>query len=71
MKDKLKRTGALLLVIVMLALVGLTLYFAVTGSPYFMASMTAMFTLPLLVYSYMFIYRLMKGEDREEKKKDS
>lgn len=63
MKNKIKRTGAFLLVIIIIALVILTLYLAVTGSEYFMASLIAMFMFPLLIYSYMFIYRILHKDD--------
>lgn len=62
---KLKRILALLLVIFLIAMVFVTLYCAVTGSPYFMASLFTILGLPLLIYAYMFIYRLVK--DREDK----
>ena len=64
MKNKLKRVFALLLVVIMLGLVLLTLYLAITGSRYFMASLVSMFLLPILLYTYMFIYRLMH-DDKE------
>ena len=63
MKNNLKRISALLLVLLLIGLVFLTLYLAVTGSPYFMASMVSMFMVPILIYSYMFIYRLIHKED--------
>lgn len=63
MKEKIKRILALILVIIMVALVFLTLFFAITGSPYFFASLIAMFMVPILVYSYMFIYRLLKKDE--------
>lgn len=66
----LKRIGAMILVIIMLALVILTLFLAVTGSRYFMASMTAMLTFPLLIYAYMFIYRLVKSDSETEDEQD-
>ena len=66
----LKRIGAMILVIIMLALVILTLFLAVTGSRYFMASMTAMLTFPLLIYVYMFIYRLVKSDSETEDEQD-
>lgn len=62
---KIKQILALLLVVFLIAMVFVTLYFAVTGSPYFMASLFTMLGLPLLIYAYMFIYRLMK--ERENK----
>ena len=69
MKTKLKRIAALALVVIMLGLVVLTLFLAVTGSRYFMASMVSMLVLPVLVYAYMLIYRVMHGEDEKKKKK--
>lgn len=60
---KIKRVLALLLVIFLVAMVFITLYCAVTGSRYFMASLFTMLGLPLLIYAYMFIYRLMKDKN--------
>ena len=63
---KVKRIAALLIVIFLIAMVFVTLYCAITGSPYFMASLFKMLALPLLIYAYMFIYRIVK--DKNEKK---
>lgn len=60
---KIKQLFAFIAVIIIIGLVFLTLYCAVTGSPYFMASLIAMFFVPILLYSYMFIYRLLKGNE--------
>lgn len=57
---KLKRILALLLVVFLIGMVFLTLYLAVTGSRYFMASLITTLGLPLLLYVYMFMYRIMK-----------
>ena len=67
---RLKRIAALLLVIILVGLVFLTLYCVVTGSRYFMASLMTTLLLPVLLYAYMFIYRLLKknGEENEQKK---
>ena len=62
MMNKIKRTAALLLAVSMLGLVVLTLYLAVTGSPYFLASMVSMIILPVLVYAYMLVYRVLRGD---------
>ena len=62
---KIKRILALLLVIFLIAMVFVTLYCAVTGSPYFMASLFVMLGLPLLIYAYMFIYRIVKDKDEK------
>ena len=63
---KVKRIAALLMVIFLIAMVFVTLYCAITGGPYFMASLFTMLALPLLIYAYMFIYRIVK--DKNEKK---
>lgn len=62
---KIKRILALLLVIFLIAMVFVTLYCAVTGSPYFMASLFVMLGLPLLIYAYMFVYRIVKDKDEK------
>ncbi len=59
---KIKQIAALLIVIFLVVMVFVTLYCAVTGSPYFMASLFVMLGLPLLIYAYLFIYRIMKKE---------
>ena len=59
--NKLKRAAALLVVVLLAGLVVFTLYCAVTGSAYFLASLVATLVLPVLLYAYLFIYRLMKG----------
>ena len=63
---KVKRIAALLIVIFLIAMVFVTLYCAIKGCTYFMASLFTMFALPLLIYAYMFIYRIVK--DKNEKK---
>ena len=60
---KIKRAAAMILVILLIGLVFLTLYFAITGSLYFMASMFSMLALPLLFYAYLFIYRMMNKDE--------
>ena len=66
MKKSIKRALALVLVIIMIGLVLLTLYFAITGSRYFMASMVSMLILPILIYSYMFIYKLIHKDPDDQ-----
>lgn len=63
--NQLKRIMALLLVLLLVGLVFLTIYFAVTGSPYFMASMYTMLALPLLLYAFWFVYKMVHHEDEE------
>ena len=61
-----KRILALLLAAFLLAMVFVTLYLAVTGSRYFMSSLFVTLGFPLLLYAYLFIYRLIKGRDEKD-----
>lgn len=61
-----KRILALLLAVFLLAMVFVTLYLAVTGSRYFMASLFVTLGFPMLLYAYLFIYRLIKGRDGKD-----
>ena len=61
-----KRILALLLAVFLLAMVFVTLYLAVTGSRYFMASLFVTLGFPLLLYAYLFISRLIKGRDEKD-----
>lgn len=72
-RNKWVRIGAFFLVCVLVGMVCLTLFFAITGSPYFMASLIATLFFPLLLYAYMYIYRLFKGKEEGdiEKKEQS
>lgn len=67
---KLKQIGALLLVVILVALVLLTFYFAVTGSRYFMASLVVTLVFPVLLYAYMLVYRIVKKNGQEEESAD-
>ena len=53
MKENIKRILALALVIFLVAMVFVTLYLAVTGSPYFMGSLYVTLGLPLLIYAFL------------------
>ena len=65
MKQILAFTGVILIV----GLVFLTLYFAFTGNRFFMASLFCMFMIPLMLYVYMFVYRMVNGESEKEDEK--
>ena len=58
-------------VVIVVGMILVTLFFAVTGSPWFMASMLLTLTLPLLIYAYLFIYRLVKGDPGSGNRPDS
>ncbi len=68
---KFQRLLAMAGVVILFAMVILTLILAIIGSPYFKASMYATLTLPLLMYAFLFIYRLMKGSSEEDRKPGS
>lgn len=72
---KLKRTLALLLVIFLLSLYLLSFLGALTASPYshglFMASIYSTVVVPVLLYAYMLIYRVLKKDPEKDNKKES
>ena len=61
----LQRILAILGVAALLGLVVLTLYFALTGSPYFMASLFAMIVVPVFIYGYMVILRILSSSQKK------
>ena len=69
MMKRFQRVVALLGVAVILLLVVLTLFFGITGSRYFMGTMLTMFFVPILLWSYFFIYNMAKKKDEQDSKK--
>ena len=65
MKNTLKRIGAILLIILLLACVVLTLVFTVTGSKNFLGMLMITLLLPVLLWVYMFFYKLLKDRSNE------
>ena len=65
MKNTLKRIGAILLIILLLACVVLTLVFAVTGSKNFLGMLMITLLLPVLLWVYMFFHKLLKDRSNE------
>jgi len=57
-----QRILALAGVVILVGMILVTLVLAIMGSPHFMASLILTITLPLLIYAYLFIYRLLKGD---------
>lgn len=73
MMNKVKRIIALLLVIGLFALYGLTLFFAITDQTgtlqYLKASIVATVIIPALMWAYSFIYRTFgRGKKPEDEK---
>lgn len=74
--QKMKRIGALIVVVLLLSLYGITLYAGLTASPnskgLLMASLYTTIMVPLLLYAYILVYKLLKkrGEEEAKKRKD-
>lgn len=68
-----KRIGAIFLVILLLSLYGLTLYAGFTASPNYqsllMASIYSTTMIPIMLYAYMLVYKLLKKRAEEEARK--
>ena len=62
-----KRIFALIAVIFLLSLIGLTVYAALTSSPnshaLFQACLYSIVVIPIMIYAYMLVYRLVKKND--------
>lgn len=71
---KIKRIFALIAVILLVALYGSTVVFALSDSPnatyLFKASIFCTVIIPVLLYSYILVYRIF-GRKKEEKPSDS
>lgn len=69
----LRRILAIIGIILLLALYGSTLVFALIGNPdsmlLFRAAVIATIIVPVLLWAYTFIYRLLKGQDDEDSSK--
>lgn len=67
---KFQRILALLGVILLLAMYGSTLVFALSGSPdtrgWLMASLYCTIVVPVFLYGYQLIYRHLKDRDRKD-----
>ncbi len=68
-----RRILAIIGIILLLALYGSTLVFALIGNPdsmlLFRAAVIATIIVPVLLWAYTFIYRLLKGQDDEDSSK--
>ncbi len=61
MMERLRRILAMLLVIFLVLMVFVMLYLGITGSRYFLISVYVTLGFPLLLYAFMFIYKLLKN----------
>lgn len=67
---KIKKIFAVLGLVVLVGLYGTTLVSAIFVTPatkkFFMASLLATIMIPILLYIYIWLYRLIKGDEEEE-----
>jgi preprotein translocase subunit SecG len=72
---KLKRIFAILTVVFLLSLIGINVYAAFTASPashaLFQASLYSIVVIPIMIYGYILVYRLLKryAEDKNHTEK--
>ncbi len=62
MKNNLKRIVAMAVILLIVACVFLTLYFAVTGNANFLGMLLLTLMLPILLWVYLFFYKLLKDK---------
>lgn len=60
-----KRIVAIIGVLTLLACVVITLIFAVTGNPNFLGMLLLTLMFPILLWVFMFIYKLLKDRSNE------
>ena len=63
-----KRILALLIVLSLLAVAGLTLYFAVTGSEYFWGMLVLMFFYPVFLWAMALVHKWAKNQRRNQRR---
>lgn len=70
---KIKRIGAIIAVLLLLSLYGITLYAGLTASPnsksLLMASLYSTIMIPLMLYAYILVYKLLKKRAEAEANK--
>ena len=64
-----KRILALLIVLSLLAVAGLTLYFAVTGSEYFWGMLVLMFFYPVFLWAMALVHKWAKKSKDENQRR--
>ena len=64
-KGTVKRISAIIGIIAILACVIVTLVFAITGNANFLGMLLLTLMMPILLWVYMFIYKLIKDKSNE------
>ena len=64
-KGTVKRIAAIIGIIAILACVIVTLVFAITGNANFLGMLLVTLMMPILLWVYMFIYKLIKDKSNE------
>lgn len=65
MRSITKRVFALLVILSLLAIIGLTLYCAATGSKYFWGMMVLMFFYPIFLWAMSFLFKWTKNNQKK------
>ena len=58
-----KQITAILLIVILLAIIGSTIYFAVSGSQLFWMSLFLMFFFPIFLWAMSFLYKWSKNKN--------
>lgn len=71
---KVKRVLAIIAVVFLVSLIGLNVYAAFTASPdshaLFQASLYSIVVIPVMIYAYILVYRLLKRNSEDNIHKD-
>ena len=62
-QKRMKQITAILLIVILLAIIGSTIYFAVSGSPLFWMSLFLMFFFPIFLWAMSFLYKWSKNKN--------
>lgn len=64
-KGTVKRIAAIIGIVAIIACVVITLLFAITGNPNFLGMLLITLMMPILLWVYLFIYKLIKDKSKE------
>ena len=62
-QKRMKQITAILLIVILLAIIGSTIYFAVSGSQLFWMSLFLMFFFPIFLWAMSFLYKWSKNKN--------
>lgn len=71
---KVKRIFAILGIVLLLSVIGINVYAAFTATPenhaLFQASLYSMVVIPVMIFAYVLVYRLLKRNAEDKKQED-